>query len=507
MPNHRDVLVQFIAKNVPKAGLFVEIRDDKKGLNFIGKIIKPHIYNPYYADRRLVQEALYHTNDSRMLVPSSDDLTIKTGIVRILRTLKNEKTIFGGEVPEPGSEVHEIRSEEIKDILGFTDGGLRIGHLLQFPEVEVHIDSDLFFKEHSLTCGVTRWGKSYTNAVLIEETVKKGKAVLVIDPHGEYGSFQEPNNQQNEIENLPTDLKPTGFKTVIFTPSTFAREGERPLTIAFSELQASEIVELTNISGENQIAIVYEAARRLRGQRYDVERFIEAMRAARDNLRITAAIESVIARLRVLQRDIEIFGQGINPRDIIKGGQISIINLSGLDLRTQSVIVTCLLRRLFYERQYGTIPEFSVFIDEAQRFVPDKRESMSRSIIEELVKEGLKFGISVHLIAQRPTELSNTVRSETGTKIFHKLIEASEIQYVRNVIGELAPELIDMIPTLNKGEAIIVGACTNYIPVPIKIRPRQSKHLGRTGELRRRRRVNITGSEPQPRIDRFFIQN
>ena len=484
LPNHREVIIQF-NDYLPMAGDFVEVRDDaEEGFIFVCKVVEPHIFNPHYADPRLVQEGLRHEIDSRLIVPSEGLYSYRMGLARILRDLRDGKPIFGGYVPKPGSEVHKLEPKHLKSLLGL-DGNLRLGWLLRPEGVEFTPRLDTIFREHSVTCGVTRWGKSYANAVLMEEAVKAGKTVLVIDPHGEYGSFSEPNDVG--ADELPSGLKPRAFSTKIFSPPGFVGEGERELTIAFSDLEPPEIIELLQVSGENQIAVIYEAVSMLRneGRRYGVDEFIKALEEARSELGVQAATRSIAARLRSLERHVKIFGSGVDPNDLVEEGAISVINLSGLDIMAQRIIVACVLRRLFNERKYGRVPEFAVFVDEAPRFVPQDGNPPSKPVIEELAREGLKFGISLHVIAQRPTELSTTVRDESVTKIFLKLTGRVELDFVRNTIGELAPELVDVVPNLNKGEAVIVGTCTSYIPVPIKFRPRQSKHAG-TGYLKTR---------------------
>jgi hypothetical protein len=364
-----------------------------------------------------------------------------------------------------------------------------LGALSSRQDIEVSLNPEFFMTDHVVTCGVTRFGKSYSNAVIIEELVKANRPVLVIDPHGEYYSFSQVNDNAQEIDSLPSELEPRKFNTVIYAPPSFLEPGEHELTVSFSDLEPSEIVELTGIEGENQIALVYECARALQGKSYNVDAFVSHMRTVKEDLNINVAIESIAARLRVLQRGIGVFGKGFDPKELIVPGQITVITLSGLDSRAQQVLVTSLLRRLFYERQWGRLVPFTVAIDEAQRFAPETSDPVSKGVIEELVKEGLKFGVNVLAMSQRPTELSNTIRAQSETKIFHKLTEAADINYVAGLLEKVSPRIMDNLTRLGRGEAIVAGSCTNYLPVSIRFRPRQSRHAGRTVTLRLRKRV------------------
>ena len=372
-----------------------------------------------------------------------------------------------------------------------------MGTLLSRPDVTVSLDPEIFMTEHIVTFGVTRFGKSYTNAVIIEEMAKAKRPIFIIDPHGEYFSFSIPNDKPEEVQISLQGVEPRSFETVIYSPPTFRdSQREREFTVSFSELEPNEIIELTGIEGENQIALVYECVRSLHGQAYDVDAFIERMQKVKDELNLNVAIQSVSARLRVLQRGIGVFGQSFNPKEMIVPGQITVVNLSGLDLRAQQVLVTALLRRLFFERQWGNIPPFSIAIDEAQRFAPEGLDPVSKGVIQELVKEGLKFGVNVMAMSQRPTELSQTVRAQAETRIFHRLSESADVNYVANLIEKSSPGIPESVTRLAKGEAVVVGGCTNYVAVVMRTRPRQSRHAGRTGTLRLRKKPN-NGNGPK----------
>lgn len=454
------------------------------GKEYIGIITKPEIFRPQHTDPALRREYL-----ERGISP--EDVLTSLGSynkmrARIVGVWDGSMVIFDGSTPDPGAEVYKVSSKKLSRILNFVEEGISLGYLFLDPQERVVLDPDRFINEHSYTFGVTRWGKSYTIGVILEEISKKGKPVLVIDPHGEYYSLAEANDKEEEIKKLPEELKPTGFNTLIYSPPMFREPHEKELTIRFSELRAPEIIELTRITGENQIAVVYETVRSFGGSDYDLQEFISRMRRVKEELGFQASIQSVIARLEVLQRGIGVFGEGFDPTEIIKGGQITIINLGGLDLRAQQVTVAALLRRLLNERQFGNIPGFATIVDEGQRFAPEGGEAVSKTILERIVTEGLKFGVSLHIIAQRPTEVSNTIRSESETKIFHKLTEVSEVNYATGVLQVTAPELAENIPRLGVGEAVITGSCTNGLPIRVNIRARQSKHAGRTGAMRRR---------------------
>ena len=482
-------LLKEVESNI-RVGDFITTRGDPRILALVANVVPQHTY---YKIPLLVGASLREGFELKDEAPPSASWTVV--LASVLGELGEGGFHFTGRSPHPGQGAEIASPLEVAKALGFRMNGVMIGTLSSRPDITVSLDPEIFMTEHIVTFGVTRFGKSYTNAVTIEEFAKANRAIIIIDPHGEYWSLSTPNNEPIEAHRLPPELEPRGFNTVTYSPPAFRDPalGEKLLTVSFSELEASEIIELTGIEGENQIAVVYESVRILHEkepwQQYDVNGFINQMRAVKDDLKMNVALESIAARLHVLQRGIGVFGQNFNPKEMISPGQITVVNLSGLDLRAQRVLVTTLLRRLFYERQWGNIPPFSVAIDEAQRFAPDGADPVSKRVIEELVKEGLKFGVNVLAMAQRPTELSHTVRAQAETKIFHRISETTDVNYVAGLIDKSAPGASESLPRLSKGEAILTGACTNYVAVRMRTRSRQSKHAGRTGALRLRRKV------------------
>jgi hypothetical protein len=483
-PTPAEYTFQLMKSSEVRVGDFVITDGNPRTLGTVSDVNPQHLY---FKMPILVESSLNENYKLKDEAPPSSSWT--QAKVTVLGELDKSGFSFSGRAPHPGQRVVLASSSEITESLGLKVEGVALGILSSRPDIVVSLDPDVFMNEHIVTFGVTRFGKSYSNAVIIEEFAKANRPVFIIDPHGEYYSFSIANDSLHEIQSLPKKLSPRVFKTVVYSPPMFREKEERELTISFSELEASEIVELTGIEGENQIALVYETVRVLQGQPYDVESFIKRMKNVKEELNLSVAIESIAARLRVLQRGIGVFGQSFNPRELIVPGQITVVNLSGLDLRAQQVLVTTLLRRLFYERQWGNVPPFSVAVDEAQRFAPEGSDPVSRRVIEELVKEGLKFGVNVLAMSQRPTELSPTIRSQAETRIFHRLSESADVNYVTGLIEKASPGTSESITRLSKGEAIIWGGCTNYTAVRMRIRSRQSKHAGRTGTLRLRRKI------------------
>jgi DNA helicase HerA-like ATPase len=115
-------------------------------------------------------------------------------------------------------------------------------------------------------------------------------------------------------------------------------------------------------------------------------------------------------------------------------------------------------------------------VEEAHNFAPEqapRSEALSRPIIETIAREGRKFGLSLVLISQRPIKLSTTALSQCNTHIILRMTNPYDIDHVKKSSEAIDSRSASLIPSLTPGEALIVGAATNF-PVFIKVRQRRT---------------------------------
>ena len=108
--------------------------------------------------------------------------------------------------------------------------------------------------------------------------------------------------------------------------------------------------------------------------------------------------------------------------------------------------------------------------EEAHRYVPSDRVATGaavRKILERIAKEGRKYGVSLGLITQRPSDLAEGVLSQCGTIIAMRLNNDRDQAYVRNAMPEGARGFLDSIPALRNRECII---CGEGVSIPIRVR-------------------------------------
>jgi hypothetical protein len=119
-----------------------------------------------------------------------------------------------------------------------------------------------------------------------------------------------------------------------------------------------------------------------------------------------------------------------------------------------------------------------VILDEAHQFLNktfgDEFNNTHLDAFGLIAKEGRKYGLTCVLATQRPGDIPNDVLSQLGTLIVHRLVNDRDRQAVERACGELDRSAVAFLPTLDQGEAILVGA-DFPMPIPIKIQQPSSK--------------------------------
>lgn len=140
--------------------------------------------------------------------------------------------------------------------------------------------------------------------------------------------------------------------------------------------------------------------------------------------------------------------------------------------------VTALLGRILFDFAVRSDPRAAhpvlLVLEEAHRFIPARRDpggagSRSTAVFERIAKEGRKFGLSLLLASQRPSELSETVVAQCGTVIAHRLTHEADQNLLRHATALSSRALLDQLPGLAQQHALVTGVSTG-VPAAVRIR-------------------------------------
>ncbi|WP_395173306.1 ATP-binding protein [Roseibium alexandrii] len=98
----------------------------------------------------------------------------------------------------------------------------------------------------------------------------------------------------------------------------------------------------------------------------------------------------------------------------------------------------------------------------------DRGQALSRKAFERVAKEGRKFGMSLIVASQRPSEISPTIVSQCANFFSHRLQNPDDIEHFKRIIPKQAQRLLDQVTVLSSGEAIVFGSAV-HIPARVQI--------------------------------------
>jgi len=364
--------------------------------------------------------------------------------------------------PSPGQKVFQVDENILSKFLGLDENGVNIGKI-SFHNLDVKLNLTKLFQKHAAILAISGAGKSYLASDLIEEILDRSEesgrpSIVVMDPHGEYIGFGDDENYMT--------------RTKIFN--------EKNISISASKLSATNLAELIPQMSSVQRRELSSIIKQLREKKssYTLEDLINAASESEIDPRTSSALASWLADLN----STGLFSNVDSPsvEELAKPGQLSIFDLSEfVHLKNRQIILTYFGRKLFEARRKDSIPPFILFVEEAHQFAPGgelEEFAVSRPLIEQIAREGRKFNACLVLISQRPKRLSTTALSQCNTHIILRVTNPMDIQHIEDSSEGITADIIDMIPGLKVGEALVVGEAVNY-PLLVKIRERKSKKL------------------------------
>ena len=149
---------------------------------------------------------------------------------------------------------------------------------------------------------------------------------------------------------------------------------------------------------------------------------------------------------------------------------ITVLDLSGIPFEVLSITVSLISRILFEFGYYykktreqhdntNNIPLLLVY-EEAHKYVPNSdmaKYRASKESIERIAKEGRKYGVSLLLASQRPSEISETIFSQCNNFLALRLTNPNDQNYVKRLLPDTLGGLVDKMPSLRAGECLMIG--------------------------------------------------
>ncbi len=387
--------------------------------------------------------------------------------------------------PVPGAMVFPASTPDLKQVYA-SDGrsAVTIGKVYPTKDIRAGIYVDAMLGKHFALLGSTGTGKSTSAALILHricEAAPEGHIVM-IDPHGEYSAAFKTTGVILDVSNLQMPYWIMNFEEhceVLLTSNGNERQIDADI-LAKCLLKARQKSRLAETMGKITVdsPIPYLLS--------DLSNEVQDQMGKLDKATNSAPYMRIKNKLDELKADprYQFMFSGMLVADTMadfiakifrmpsNGKPISIIDVSGVPSDITATVVAVLSRLVFdfaiWGRDEKTTPILLV-CEEAHRYVPSEKNADGNSvgtILGRIAKEGRKYGISLGLITQRPSDLAEGVLSQCGTIISMRLNNDRDQEFVRAAMPEGARGFLDAIPALRNRECII---CGEGVAIPIRV--------------------------------------
>ena len=405
--------------------------------------------------------------------------------------------------PELGAVAHRIRATDLAAIYAFSGReGIEIGRLSQEASIPAVVSVGELVSRHFAVIGSTGVGKTTAVCMLLHKCLaeRPNLRVLVIDPHNEYRSHFADSSVVLDSENLEipfwmfrfeemvdiiyagrkaspeeTDALHDLIKTARARFAGGALGSTLAATTALTAIRRPANAETANIGADTPVP--YRVA--------DALKIIDEWLGLLEKRYALTDLRALKTRLEALARDQRfrfMFGKAMVEDNMARvlskifripqdNSPVTIVQLAGLPNEVVNSVVSVLARMAFDIALWaGGGYEIALVCEEAHRYIPNDRSlgfGPTRQAIGRIAKEGRKYGVSLGVVSQRPSELDSTVLSQCSTMFAMRLPNEADKAIIRSALAESSASIVSFLSSIADREAIAFGEA---IPTPMRMK-------------------------------------
>ena len=398
---------------------------------------------------------------------------------------------------------------------------IKIGTLFQESTVPARLMVDDLLAKHLLIVGSTGSGKSSAVTCILQRLLADHAHahVVILDVHNEYaaafGGLVEPIN----LDNFSLPFWMLDFTEMVAALVSRDAHYDAEVEILsdavvqakkrYSESATSRAGALRKADNANMV-ITVDTPTPFRMS--DVMLWLDEQLGKLERTQFMLPYRRLKARIESLvtdQRYNFMFGS-LSVQDTMgevlarlfrvpgEGRPISVIDLSTVPPEILDVVISVISRLAFDLAVWskGGLPMLLV-CEEAHRYAPAAEQKFvpTRQALSRIAKEGRKYGLSLCLVTQRPSELDSTILSQCGTAVVLRLSSERDQDVIRGSTYEGMVDLVDFLPLLGDREAIVLG---QGVSMPMRVR---FDDLGKRG-VPRSMHTGFSASWKKPNMDR-----
>lgn len=432
------------------------------------------------------------------------------------------------QVPEIDANCFVLRDAQLQifmqllSVESSTEHSLEMGVYSIDDKAKAYLDGNKLFQRHAAILGSTGSGKSWTVASILEQTAKLPSSNLIVfDLHGEY---RELSFAQHYRIPGPEELG-SDDPSLLYLPYWLLNA---------EELQAM-FIDRTEFSAHNQVMMFQDKVIAAKKNNLEKLNKTDVLNSFTLDSPIPFDINYVISELDSLNRETITGSTGRAKKGDFNGdfsrllirlnsklsdkrygflfqapksendydamgrmatkimsyhddnARIKVIDFSDVPSDILPVIIG-LVARIMFQIQFWMTPNkrrpMALVCDEAHLYLPKKDgrnpvEQRAVENFEKIAKEGRKYGVALLVVSQRPSDVSSTVLSQCNNVVALRLTNGNDQSTVKRLMPESLEGLMDTLPVLDIGEALVVGDSV-LLPSRIRIHPPNEKPVSAT---------------------------
>ncbi|HWD58003.1 MAG TPA: DUF87 domain-containing protein [Stellaceae bacterium] len=364
------------------------------------------------------------------------------------------------------------------------EAAIPVGSIHQNNDVPAFLLVNDLLGKHFSVVGTTGSGKSCAVATILRSIIDKNPHahVILLDPHCEYAhAFPDEAIVLSPGEGLHLPYWLFNFDEiaeVVLGTSTHRAEQAKILGEAVLSAKLAYIGKsLTDRHCSVDTPMPYRIS--------DLVRHLDGVMGSLNRPESVAAYQLVKTRILALQNDVRfsfMFGNNLTLRDEmsdilaqlfripVSGKPITILDLSGVPSEVLNVVVSVICRLTFdFSVWSETQMPITIVCEEAHRYAPADKDAGFEPVkraLSRIAKEGRKYGVSLCVVSQRPSDLSPSLLSECNTLFALRMTSQEDQDIIRGALPEASHGLMKFLPALRNGEAIVVG---EGVSMPMRI--------------------------------------
>lgn len=474
----------------PMNGSFVVVERDENKILHYGRIVKGTEENPKADPSGLQKNLAYNVGQKDPRPGDSSPFVTRILSIEVLGELFTDdgqtiKIKDPGLLAQTGKGVYLLPVERIPWLFNIPeskDEGLNIGEI---ESGEKAVDFNLPLQavaRHLVIVGKSGVGKSYAVGVGIEELVKKDIPIIAFDVLGDTFNVTEDlhglNYYAGRDYRVPYSIIGAAeFRN--FLPG-LTEDQEEIIVHAYNAIHGRALAALEETG---QINMPYQALLN------EIEEVGNAFGQAGVATRAKTKVEGAFRRSHILTESTGEWLEQFQTQPIVN------VFIGHLSQRDRNLVVGATARMLQMLRKAGKVPPFVFVLDEAHFFLPSGGEmTPSTSVIRELIRTARHDAIGIIVVTQSPSSMDRQVLLTCNTRIVFAL-DKDDFRVVAGTMGDLPDEIVNRIPKLPQGQAIISSGLdimrhSSIVKIRIRVTREGAPTPNLAAEVKKWRRTN-----------------